>query len=263
MHAISVLRTVREAFGFTNRQIATWIAVASIPLLLNAVLIGGFYAVGDGQRGGIFADFLRNLLALAIYVPFLSAWHRMTLLGPDNARGVIGYAYRGAERRFLGFLLLAYLFFLLGSILGSALIVPLVLTGGEGPGAVMLAVVLSLALTAVLAYVILRWSMVFPAISVGERLGFAGSWRLTRGHGGRIFLTTVLIFLPLFAVAAAVISIVGLGTALGPGYVFVELLLLIPGLYIAAVTVSALSMIYWHLTGYDPSTFRPEAILNN
>lgn len=261
MPAISILRTVREAFGFTNRQIATWISVASIPLLLNAVVIGGVYIASDGQRGSVFAEFVRNLLTLAIDVPFLAAWHRMTLLGPDNARGVIGYAYRGAERRYLGFLMLAYLFFLVGSMVGSVLIVPLAMTGGEGPGTILIAVVLSIALTVMLAYVLLRWSMAFPAISVGERLGFTGSWQLTSGHGGRIFLTLMTVFLPMFAIAAAVVSIVGLRSVLGPGYVVVELMMLIPGFYFAAVAVSALSMIYWHLTGYDPSTFRVEAIM--
>ena len=166
MPAIGILRTVGEAFGFTNRRILTWIALASIPLLLNAVVIAGLYIASDGQRGSVFAEFVRNLLTLAIDVPFLAAWHRMTLLGPDNARGVIGYASRGAERRYLGFLMLAYLFFLVGSILGSVLIVPLAMTGGEGPGTILIAVVLSLALTAMLVYVLLRWSMAYPAISV-------------------------------------------------------------------------------------------------
>jgi hypothetical protein len=40
-----------------------------------------------------------------------------------------------------------------------------------------------------------------------------------------------------------------------------ELLVLVPGFFFGAVLVSALSMAYWHLTGYDPDTFDPQAIL--
>lgn len=262
MHPIEINKIVREAFGFTNRQLATWITVASIPVLLNAAVIAGFYIVGDGQHAGMFANFLRNILTLAIDVPFLAAWHRMTLLGPGNARGVIGYAYRGAERRFLGFLLLAYLFFLVGSLVGGLVIARSTVAGGGGDqGTVLLAIVFSLALTIALMVVILRWSMVFPAAAVGERLGFAGSWQLTRGNGWRVFATFICIALPYFLLAVAVVLALGLEFSLGPGYVVVELLLLIPGFYFAAVTVSALSMIYWNLTGYDPSTFRIEAIM--
>lgn len=262
MHAINVLRTVREAFGFTNRQLTTWIVAVSVPLVLNAVVIAGFYFLGDGQRGGIFADFLRNLLTLAIDVPFLTAWHRMTLLGPDNARGVIGYAYRGAERRYLGLLLLVYLFFLVGSVLGGLIIAQSTISSGSGgEDTILLAIILSLALTIALLIVSLRWSMVFPAAAVGERLGFAGSWQLTRGYGLRLFAVVFCIALPFFMFGIALVLALGLDFAVGPGYVFVELLLLVPGLYFAAVIVSALSMIYWNITGYDPSTFKVESIL--
>lgn len=261
MHAIDILRTVREAFGFTNRQFATWISVALIPVLLNAGVIAGFYVVGEGQPAGMFANFLRNILTLAIDVPFLAAWHRMTLLGPGNARGVIGYSYRGAERRFLGFLLLAYLFFLVGSLVGGLIIAQSTVAGGGDQGTVLLAIILSLALTIALVIVILRWSMVFPAAAVGERLGFAGSWQLTRGNGWRVFAIFICIALPYMLVGVAVVLALGLKFSLGSGYAAVELLLLIPGFYFAAVTVSALSMIYWNLTGYDPSTFRIEAIM--
>lgn len=267
MHAIDVLRTVRDAFAFTNRQIVTWITVASIPLLLNAVVIGVFHAIGGGQPGGVFGDFLRNLLTLAINVPFLTAWHRLTLLGPDNARGAIGYAYRGAERRYLGMLLLVFLFYLVGSLVGGLIIAQLAMAAagaggaGGGGGAVLLAVVLSLALTIALLIVILRWSMVFPAAAVGERLDFAGSRRLTQGNGWRLLAIFVCVALPFLLFGVALVLMLGLEFAVGSGYVALELAILIAGFYFAAVTVSALSMVYWRLTGYDPSTFRMEAIM--
>lgn len=260
MHAIDVLRTVRDAFAFTNRQIVTWITVASIPLLLNAVVIGVFHAIGGGQPGGVFGDFLRNLLTLAINVPFLTAWHRMTLLGPDNARGAIGYAYRGAERRYLGMLLLVFLFYLVGSLVGGLIIAQLAMAAA-GAGAVLLAVGLSLALTIALLIVILRWSMVFPAAAVGERLDFAGSRRLTQGNGWRLLAIFVCVALPFLLSGVALVLMLGLEFAVGSGYVALELAILIAGFYFAAVTVSALSMVYWRLTGYDPSTFRMEAIM--
>lgn len=262
MHAIDVLRTVRDAFAFTNRQIVTWITVASIPLLLNAVVIGVFHAIGGGQPGGVFGDFLRNLLTLAINVPFLTAWHRMTLLGPDNARGAIGYAYRGAERRYLGMLLLVFLFYLVGSLVGGLIIAQLAMAAaGAGAAAVLLAVGLSLALTIALLIVILRWSMVFPAAAVGERLDFAGSRRLTQGNGWRLLAIFVCVALPFLLSGVALVLMLGLEFAVGSGYVALELAILIAGFYFAAVTVSALSMVYWRLTGYDPSTFRMEAIM--
>lgn len=260
MQKIETMRIVREAFRFTNRNLAVWFAMAFLPMALNGAVILGYYALFGNRGGGLLADFLRNLLALTIYVPFLTAWIRMTLLGRDRARGVTGYAFRAAESRFLGLFLLAFLFFFVGSIVGSALTLPLLAGAANQQEVLMRAAVINLALMIGLAFVVLRWSLSFPAAAIGERLGFKASWKLTRKSGWRIFLALAIVFLPLLAVAVIVISFVGLEYVFSGGYVFVELAMLVPGYYIAAIMVSALAMIYWHLTDYDPSTFDPEAI---
>lgn len=259
MHRLPVGRILREAFGFTGRELRSWATIALIPVLLNVVVILGYHFLFAGRGAGWLPDLLRNILTMVIDVPFLTAWHRMTLLGPQRARGVIAYAYRGAETRFLGFLMLIYLFFLVGMILGPALLVPL--AAGRGEGA-MLPLVLGLfAILIALSVAALRWSMVFPAAAVGERISLAGSWQMTRGNGLRLYVVMLSAFLPLIGLGVVLVLVLGLQYAMREGYMVLELLVLVPGFFFGAVLVSALSMAYWHLTGYDPDTFDPQAIL--
>lgn len=259
MHRLPVGRILREAFGFTGRELRGWATIALIPILLNVAVILGYHFLFAGRGAGWLPDLLRNILTMVIDVPFLAAWHRMTLLGPQRAQGVVAYAYRGAEKRFLGFLMMIYLFFLGGMILAPALLVPL--AAGRGEGAVLLLMLGLFATLIALTVVGLRWSMVFPAAAVGERIGLARSWQLTRGNGLRLYAVMLGAFLPLIGLGVVMVLVLGLEYAMREGYVMLELLMLVPGFFFGAVLVSALSMAYWHLTGYDPDAFDPQAIL--
>jgi len=82
-------------------------------------------------------------------------------------------------------------------------------------------------------YVLARLSLVFPALSVDERLGLAGSWRLSRGCGLRLvgILLAILAFTALFAIVGSAvlgrsISInIGGGIEIPPGASILEVLI--------------------------------------
>lgn len=61
----------------------------------------------------------------------------------------------------------------------------------------------------VLLYVLTRFSLVFPALSVDRKLGLVGSWRLTRGSGLKLFGAFLVILLVTVVVGAVGSAIVG------------------------------------------------------
>lgn len=60
-----------------------------------------------------------------------------------------------------------------------------------------------------LLYVLTRLSLVFPALSVDQKLGLAGSWRLTRGRGRTLFGIFLAIMLVTMLIGALGSSILG------------------------------------------------------
>lgn len=85
----------------------------------------------------------------------------------------------------------------------------------------------------VLLWVLARLSLVFPALSVDQKLGLTGAWRLTRGSGWKLFGILLVIFFATAiagALGAAVvgadfnISIGGI-TVLAPGVTIVDALI--------------------------------------
>jgi len=59
----------------------------------------------------------------------------------------------------------------------------------------------------ILLYVLMRLSLVFPAVSVDEKLGFRGSWRLTKGNGLKLFaiFPAIVLFVALAAIVGSMI----------------------------------------------------------
>lgn len=101
-------------------------------------------------------------------------------------------------------------------LLSLALIVPLAIAVFAGMGAatslgisagriVLPALVLSVALL----YALTRLSLTFPALSVDQRLGLAGSWRLTRGNGMKLFGAFVAILIATLLAGALGSGILG------------------------------------------------------
>lgn len=101
-------------------------------------------------------------------------------------------------------------------LLSLALIVPLAIAVFAGMGAatslgisagriVLPALVLSVALL----YALTRLSLTFPALSVDQRLGLAGSWRLTRGNGMKLFGAFVAILVATLLAGALGSGILG------------------------------------------------------
>jgi len=270
MQVIEVMATVRAAFGFVNRNLTTLLAIAWVPLAFNLLLLTADYVlVGDGN---LLTNLLIFLLSAAINVPFLTAWHRITLMDGDRTRAVVRYAFRPAEIRFLGYALVFY-----SALYFAVIAVPFILLTirsaaipiGGGP---LLYVTLYLAFAVALFLLFLKLSLVFPAAAVGHSMTFADSWRYTEHNVWAMFFVMVFIFLPLVligtilqtAVFAAIALSAGASTA-APGLQFaaviaLTIVLLAPSYYFSAVFISALSLMFRRLTGYDPASFEPEDI---
>jgi hypothetical protein len=99
------------------------------------------------------------------------------------------------NRRVLRYVGLGIVVGLLAALPGALLLALLAVGASGGPGfpmrlALVLAVVVAIGIFA-------RLQLVFPGIAVGDpTVGLRGSWKLTRGNGGRLLMGLLLTVLP-------------------------------------------------------------------
>ncbi len=60
----------------------------------------------------------------------------------------------------------------------------------------------------VLMYLVTRFSLVFPAVSVDQKLGLGGSWRLTRGNGLKLYAVLIVITILTIVCSAIAMTII-------------------------------------------------------
>lgn len=82
------------------------------------------------------------------------------------------------------------------------------------PGGLGQAVALFLIFYLVFLYFMTRLSLVFPAAAVDQKLGLAGSWRLTRGSGLKLYAVLIVITILVFLGSAIGIFVINSVTAL-------------------------------------------------
>jgi hypothetical protein len=206
--------TFRAAFAVIFARPWQFVKVAALPLLagvtivivdlsLRAATAVGAVAV---DPEGLVVALMEMAVGLAALLPFAALGigvARQRLLGtgatvqplPSPLRRTLLYA---------GYLLLLTMIFVLamvGGFFGGLFLLEAMnagddasVTGFIGGGIVGLCLVL---------YLLLRLSLVFPAVSLGQKLGLVGSWRLTRGSGLKLLGVFLLLFLTL-AVAIVV-----------------------------------------------------------
>lgn len=254
MSKISVGGTITNALNFTNQHSSTLLRIAIIPLLL-AALIALIVVTSDvvlyRTDPNNFVSSVGDMLTLIVTVPFITAWHRVTLLGRVGAEGSISYAFRFSEIVYIGYLCVVFAI-PLGSVLIIALVIGGILYGGGAIGALWLFFNVLLLVAIVFSFVVwVRFSLVFPSVSVGARMGLSQAWNASRGNGWRILWVFLVVSLPLFVIRT-ILEFVGVqGT-----WTIIERLLILPvELYFLAVFISALSMIFRQITNYDASTF--------
>lgn len=266
MHEIPFWRTIEQAFRLVWEEGRDLVSLASLPVLVLALLAVVQAIVLPGETGDVTPDAAEGMeVALApgqimmlilntgvsafLYVAFAVAWHRKILLPAEVSTVATSLRWGRRQSRYL-------LLWLMVSVIASAPVMALVLfatalAGGEG--LVLAPPVLAGAALATL-FIYGRIVPLLPAAAIDRPLGIAASWSLTTGNGWRM---VGVAFLPLFPVvvvqllAAMVLGSLAqaIGVEQGLSTTFVAALLQYAITYAGvAITISALTLAYLHLT---------------
>ncbi len=259
-------RTIEQAFRFVWAERRDFVSLASLPVLVLALLAVVQAIVLPGETGDVTPDGAESMeVALApgqimtlilntgvsafLYVAFAVAWHRKILLPAEVSTAATALRWGRRQSRYL-------LLWLMVSVIASAPVAVLVLfataLAGE-EGLVLLPPVLVGAALATL-FIYGRIVPLLPAAAIDRPLGVAASWSLTTGNGWRMMGIAFLPLFPVILVQLLVAMVFGsLAQAFGVeqslSTTFVAALLQYAITYAGvAITISALSFAYIHLT---------------
>jgi hypothetical protein len=198
--------TFSDAFSVVFGRMGQFVRMATVPLLLSiaillidfslrALIVVGTLPLDPEGLAAVMLQLVTGLLALLPFTFLGIALTRTRCLGPQS--GLLPGPLLG-RRTFIYagyFLLLSVAFVLVAAIAIVAAVATLQATGlGEaiGPGPLILGSIAGLCL---LFYLLLRFSLVLPAVALDEKLGLGGSWRLTRRGGVKLLGVFLLLFL--------------------------------------------------------------------
>ncbi len=203
LRKLPVVETAKEAYVrvFDNPRLLARASLA--PFCLSLALIVLSFTVPVISALG----YLFGILGLLPYTFFGVAWHRLTLLGPVAGAPALLPAWAPRHWRFLGYLLATMLI----SSGTTAVVFSLGLMAIQPePGSLpAVAGLMPLAGFAVVAYVMIRLSFVFPAVSVDESYRLRHAWTHTKGQGLRLLGATVIPAAPMVALVWGVNEILG------------------------------------------------------
>jgi hypothetical protein len=220
-----------------------------LPLLSVTVPQTGGAAAGEPMPDPrIFPGMLLMLVVEFVFISvFAVGWHRLILLGPTSVRGLgVGIARR--ELAYFGRMWLCFLGVVVFTAVFSTAEYALAGLLHADPRSYL--ALASVGYGLVTIYALGRFGLSFAAVSIDRRLGFAGSWQMTRGEGLRILAIYVLVGLGWFVVTYAFSSLarlLGLGQAAPYSLLFINAVLS-SGLIALVVTINALLL--RQLTGW-------------
>ncbi len=217
---LSFGETFSGAFSTVFGRFGQFARVAAVPLILSVVILlidfslramtfTGTLPIDPEGVAAALLELVTGLLALlplaflGINVTRLSFLGAQPGLLPSPVLGRRTFVYAGY------FLLLSVVFIVLaviGFIAGIALLQTTDLGEAAGVVTLMLGGTFGFCL---LFYLLLRFSLVLPAVSLDEKLGLGGSWRLTRG--GSVKLLGVFLLLFLLAILAVLVGSIATG----------------------------------------------------
>ncbi len=203
LRKLPVIDTAKEAYArvFGNPRLLARASLA--PFCLSLALIVLSFTVPLVSALG----FLVAILGLLPYTFFGVAWHRLTLLGPVAGAPALMPAWAPRHWRFLGYLLATML---IGSAATAvAFSIGLMAIRPEAGSLPAAAGLMPLAGFVIVAYIMIRLSFVFPAVSVDESYRLRHAWTHTKGQGLRLLAATVIAALPMVALVWGVNEILG------------------------------------------------------
>ncbi len=192
VQTLPVLGSIKETHTAVFGQPALFVKAVAFPLLLSIVLWSIWNRLSEVESA--FLDVSAFYINLIPYAFFGVAWHRLTLLGPDDGRPTL--LPRPGRRHFT--------FFVFAALVTSIYHFPLravetavdrgwtietpdigeFLSWIVSVGVVLILLVFYLGIP----YLMFRFSFVFPAAAVDERYWLRHSWRHTRHQGFRLLL---------------------------------------------------------------------------
>jgi hypothetical protein len=219
MNKISVVATVRAAYGFTFRNLGAIIGAIWLPMVL--VTVAGFFAIqgffgamldsltggNPGALGPAMLMMLAYLVAsLLLYAVMYVAVTQLALGAPPPS-ALLHFVFGPLERRvFRSLIAMMGVFFLLIFVaMLAALAVTLAISAaGIHSTAIQSAALLSAAIYLTLAIVVPRFFLPLPAIAVGEDGPvLRRAWELSAGNFLQLLVVAIAVFGPSLAIMQA------------------------------------------------------------
>ena len=221
-----------------------WYFLLTYTGLVSALTGGGSSNLSGGLILVLLAFAVQAFATSLLYV----TWHRLTLLGPANARPRFLYTIERRHWRFFASALLVLTIIIIAVALLILLLAHIMPLGGT-------------VLLVAIAYVALlvKFAFVFPAIAVDENYGLLNAWKQSHGEELRLVTGLILCFLPAFILyfwvnSDAIIQLFTTGQfQTAPTPLFLEIFLTLFGLLNGLAVVSYLSIAFRTCTGWFPA----------
>jgi hypothetical protein len=191
--ALPVWETAKDAYARVFHNPRLLFRASLVPYCLSLALM----ALGTALTAypvflGLFAPL--TLLPLAI---FGVAWHRLTLLGPEAGAPPLVSGWGRRQWRFLGYTVAVMVIIM---VVSAALIfLGLAVIGRNTDNITRYLYVSTFVIAVIVAYLMIRMSFVFPAVSVDKDYRLRHAWNHTRGQGLRLLGATLIAAAPLYA----------------------------------------------------------------
>ncbi len=203
LRKLPVIETAKEAYARVFGNPRLLVRASLLPFCLSlALIVLGLTVPVASSLGILFA-----ILGLLPYTIFGVAWHRLTLLGPVAGAPPLLSGWSRRHWRFLGYLLAVSL--IGASATAMVFSLGLMAVRPESGNLPAVAGLMPLAGFAIVAYVMIRLSFLFPAVSVDESYRLRHAWTHTKGQGLRLLGATVIAAVPMIALVWGVDEVLG------------------------------------------------------
>jgi hypothetical protein len=206
---VPVAEIMVEAYRGVFGQLNLLLETAWLPLLLllaAAILPGYLHLYGGvtawprwrGDRLGLSVEnAIEAVTGLLCLTAFAVRWYQVTLFATTRSGSPPTGLFLAAWLRFLLYTLLLY-------VIAALLIVVLLLSDQDGVPDVVALIAGMAMMAAWLAPV--RCMLLFPAAASGKPLSIAAAWRGLGGNTWRLFVTIMLVSLPVVFITAMIVS---------------------------------------------------------
>lgn len=259
---LPVWRTIRRAYAIVFRRLGPFVAIATLPMALTFLVqyIGNEIVVTWelNQRWRIVFEEPFKWIGWTV---FSVAWHRYALLGQRDSKLPFQFRFGRREIRFMAYGALVAIPLLLAWLVR----VPLLYYGEKARDLPIEYQVFVAILIVLGIFLGIRFSFLFPSVSVERRTGLKQAWRETLGNGWRIFLATFLASMPLAVLDRLARELVIMmqpivartgqsawENPLGHWMIGLSFAQLVFSFLFAAVLISALCIAFRRHTGWEP-----------